>query len=307
MLKELNSSVCKPESRGASKTTSIFHAVKGKKGSQLSAYVLRMTGYITITSVWGIPRELGLDVRLILSVYSRSSEQYPLTSAKNKRSCFTCLLELDKSGKVKKPTYRDPQRLDGTKIMGNGQHKHALCSKPKILPPPEDGRSAKDLNCHECVQKQLFSNVLLDYALETAARILNMGFQLRRLQKDTIRGASVKRSSLTKLTKLEPGYYEYLHRIPKGSNWDIFLTTHREKVLTRRHNRSYVFVRRCGGTMSLGIGEPANIKLHGVFDVSLITGITNSECGNAKSMKDNEVLILVELPPNGKNVGAGGL
>nr|GEW95357.1 retrotransposon protein, putative, Ty1-copia subclass [Tanacetum cinerariifolium] len=116
-----------------------------------------------------------------------------------------------------------------------------------------------------------------DYALETAARILNMVLTKKAL---------VKRDTLTKPDKLEPRAIKCIFvGYPKETMGYSFYYPSENK----EHE--------------LGdLGEPANYKA-ALLDPESEKWL-NAMNVEMQSMKDNEVWVLVELPPNGKTVGS---
>nr|GEY73664.1 hypothetical protein [Tanacetum cinerariifolium] len=125
-----------------------------------------------------------------------------------------------------------------------------------------------------------------NYALETAARILNMV-----------------------PTKIEKTPYEDTQR----KRWDILSTTHprtklvaqnaeflENSLIDQEANRMCLYID--AEEHELGdLREPANYKA-ALFDPESEKWL-NAMNVEMQSMKDNEVWVLVELPPNGKTVG----
>ncbi|GJZ26380.1 retrotransposon protein, putative, ty1-copia subclass [Tanacetum coccineum] len=122
------------------------------------------------------------------------------------------------------------------------------------------------------VELNISSKVLLwDYALETAARIINM----------------------VPTKKVEKTPYEVW---PHGQALAVYLKVQRE----RRPSRStyvYTSMLREHELGDLGV-ESRNYKA-ALLDPESVNGLQLMECG-MQSMKDNEVGFLVEIPPNGK-------
>nr|GEY08490.1 retrotransposon protein, putative, Ty1-copia subclass [Tanacetum cinerariifolium] len=117
-----------------------------------------------------------------------------------------------------------------------------------------------------------------DYALETAARILNM----------------------VPTKKVEKAPYEDTQR----KRWDILSTTHpRTKSTRTRHAPDRMCLYIDAEEHELGdLGEPASYKA-ALLDPESEKWL-NAMNVKMQSMKDNEVWVLVELPPNGKTVGS---
>nr|GEZ00561.1 hypothetical protein [Tanacetum cinerariifolium] len=141
-----------------------------------------------------------------------------------------------------------------------------------------------------------------DYALETAARILNMV-------------PNKKRDTLTKPDKLKPRSIKCIFvGYPKETMGYSFYYLPENKVLVAQ-NAEFLensLINQEANCMCLyidaeehelgDIGEPANYKATLLDPESeKWLNVMNVEM---QSMKDNEVWVLVELPPNGKTVGS---
>nr|GEX81789.1 hypothetical protein [Tanacetum cinerariifolium] len=186
-----------------------------------------------------------------------------------------------------------------------------------------------------------------DYALETAARILNMvptkmvkktpyevwHGKAPKLSYLKVRGceALVKQDTLTKPDKLEPrsnqeasGSLEDLEIIQEEDthpSLDISLNHEEDDLEIDEPQSDNILIRRSTRTqhapdrmclyidaeeLELGdLGEPANYKA-ALLDPESKKWI-NVMNVEMQSMKDNEVWVLVELPPNGKTVGSNWL
>ncbi|GKC49521.1 retrotransposon protein, putative, ty1-copia subclass [Tanacetum coccineum] len=177
-----------------------------------------------------------------------------------------------------------------------------------------------------------------DYALETAARILNM-VPIKKVEKipyEVWHGqapklsylkvwgceALIKRDTLTKPDKLEPsGSLEDLEIIQEEDTRPSIDTSlnHKEDDLEMDEPQSDIIpIRRSTRTRrptdrmclyidaeehELGdLGKPANYKV-ALLDLESNKWL-NAMNVEMQSMKDNEVWVLVELPPNGKTVGS---
>ncbi|GJZ41840.1 retrotransposon protein, putative, ty1-copia subclass [Tanacetum coccineum] len=147
-----------------------------------------------------------------------------------------------------------------------------------------------------------------DYALESAARILNMVPTKKGCE------ALVKRDTLTKPSKLEPRSIKCIFvGYPKETMGYSFYYPPENKIFVARNAEFFENIlidqeanRMClhvdAGEHELGeLGEPANYKA-ALLDPKSDKWL-NAMNVDMQSMTDNEVWDLVNLPPNGKTVG----
>ncbi|GJU13986.1 retrotransposon protein, putative, ty1-copia subclass [Tanacetum coccineum] len=127
-------------------TVKAFHAYKQEDGQSVSAYILKMKGYLDSFERLGyaMPKELG--VRLILNSLNKDYDQfvqnYNMHSISKKDETLAVLAI--REGKIQK----DKKKPKGVKGKGKGKNKLAYASKPKILPPPKRDNLTKDSVCH---------------------------------------------------------------------------------------------------------------------------------------------------------------
>nr|GEU48090.1 retrovirus-related Pol polyprotein from transposon TNT 1-94 [Tanacetum cinerariifolium] len=159
-------------------------------------------------------------------------------------------------------------------------------------------------------------NSFWDYALETAERILNMVPTKKGCE------ALIKRDTLTKSDKLEPRSIKYIFiGYPKETMGYSFNYPLKNKVLIAQNAK---FLENSLVTQEAKIDEPQsdivpirsstrtrhapNHSEPANYEAALLDPKSekwlNSINMEMQSMKDNEVWVLVELPPNGKTVGS---
>ncbi|GJY42608.1 retrotransposon protein, putative, ty1-copia subclass [Tanacetum coccineum] len=175
---------------------------------------------------------------------------------------------------------KDKRKLRGAKGKDKGKNKIAYALKPKILPPPKRDNLAKDSICHHCKEVGHWRRNCPSYQAELKKRKeANMASTLARIL------------NMVPTKKVERTPYEIWHekapklsaRIPQAPDRYGF----------------YVDV----DEYELGdLNEPPNYKAalsDPEYDKWLEAMNTEMQ-----SMKDNQVWILDELPPNGQTVGS---
>ncbi|GJV10697.1 retrotransposon protein, putative, ty1-copia subclass [Tanacetum coccineum] len=214
----------------------------------------------------------------------------------------------------------------GQLVKGEADHGIIAHRTPPYTPQHNGVSERRNRTLLDMVRSMMSQTTLpksfWDYALETAARILNMvptkkvektpyevwHGQAPKLSYLKVWGceALVKRDTLTKPDKLEPrivlrkeasGSLEDLEIIQEEDTHPSIDTSlnHEEDDLEMDEPQSDIIPIR-------DLGEPANYKA-ALLDPESDKWL-NAMNVEMQSMKDNEVWILVELPPNGKTVGS---
>ncbi|GJZ23821.1 retrotransposon protein, putative, ty1-copia subclass [Tanacetum coccineum] len=238
--------------------------------------------------------------------------------------------------------------------MHNANTKPSYAPKPKNITPPKKDNPAKDAICHHCgevdsvstygtvrlwtyykkrIEKLQHDGAALnssdieslgncDYALESAARILNMvptkkvdktpyeiwHGQAPKLSYLKVWGceALVKRDTLTKPDKLEPRSFKCIFiGYPKETMGYSFYNPSKSKVFVVRN--AEFFESKLIDQEASGIGGfssvPANYKA-ALLDPESKKWLAAMNV-EMQSIKDNDIWELVELPPNAKIVEKG--
>nr|GEV87332.1 retrotransposon protein, putative, Ty1-copia subclass [Tanacetum cinerariifolium] len=252
MLLELKTLFAQQAKQELLQTTRDFHSCKQEEGQSVCSYVLKMKGYIDNLERLGHPVTLGLG---------RNFPRYLAELLKKKKNAASGAG--DSGGE-----YMSQEFLDHLKDHGIISHR-----TPPYTPQHNGVSERRNRTLLDMVRSMMSQTTLQksfwDYALETAARILNMVLT----KKDTQR-----------------------------KRWDILSTTHPRTKSTRTRHAPY---RMClyidDEEHELGdLGEPANCKA-ALLDPESEKWL-NAMNVEMQSMKDNEVWVLVELPPNGKTV-----
>nr|GEX25574.1 zinc finger, CCHC-type [Tanacetum cinerariifolium] len=210
MLLELTTLFAQQVEQELLQTTRDFHSCKQEEGKSVSSYVLKMKGYIDNLERLGYPVTLGLGVSLILiglrKEFNGFVQNYNMHSPEKTINELHAMLKLHeqtlpknnapalhaiRAGKVQKVNKQkksQPQMAARGQNHRKGKNKLAYAPKPKIPPPPKREDPAKDSISYKCERRNrtlldmvrsMMSQTTLpkpfwDYALETAARILNM-------------------------------------------------------------------------------------------------------------------------------------
>nr|GEX75989.1 zinc finger, CCHC-type [Tanacetum cinerariifolium] len=280
-----------------------------------------------------------------LSLYVGNGQREAIEEVENQLGKTIKSLRSDHEGE-----YMSQEFLDHLKDYGIPAHR-----TPPYTPQYNGVSKRRNRTLLDMVRSMISQTTLpksfWDYALETAARILNMVLtkkvektpykvwhgQAPKLSYLKVWGceALVKRDTLTKLDKLEPRSIKYNSLITQeasGSLEDLEIIqkedTHPSIDTSLNHEKDDLEIDEpqsdiipiCRSTRTrhapdrmclyidaeeheLGdIGEPANYKAS-LLDLEFEKWL-NAINVEMQSMKDNEVWVLVELPPNGKTVGS---
>ncbi|GJT94395.1 retrotransposon protein, putative, ty1-copia subclass [Tanacetum coccineum] len=301
MPKELKTLFAQQAEQELLQTTRDFHACKQEEGQSVSSYVLKMKGYIdnlerlghplgkTVNELHAmlklheqtlncqkqrpapyiyfdcaIPRDGIFEIDLSNS-YANESSIYTVSNKRAKLDLDSALLWHCRLGHISK------------KRIEKFEHRTSQSTTIGLL---------KNAFLQTTLPKSFW-----DYALETAARILNM----------------------VPTKKVEKTPYEVWHgQAPKLSYLKVWgcealvkrdtLTKPDQSTRTRRPtDRMCLYID--AEEHELGdLGEPANYKA-ALLDPESDKWL-NAMNVEMQSMKDNKVWVLVELPPNGKTVGS---
>ncbi|GKA17834.1 retrotransposon protein, putative, ty1-copia subclass [Tanacetum coccineum] len=221
------------------------------------------------------------------------------------------LLRFDRGGE-----YMSQEFLDHPKVHG------IIAHRTPPYTPQNNGVSERINRTLLDMVRSMMSQTTLpksfrDYALETVAHILNMvptkkvdktpyeiwhgqGPKLSYLK---IRGceALVKRDTLTKPNKLDPRSFKYIFvGYPKKTIGYTFYSPSENKVFVARN--AGFFENDLIDLKARDLGEPANYKA-ALLDPESKKWLDAMNV-EMQSMKDNDVWVLVELPPNARTVGS---
>nr|GEW61313.1 hypothetical protein [Tanacetum cinerariifolium] len=281
MLLELKTLFAQQVEQELLQTTRDFHSCKQEEGQSVSSYVLKIKGYIDNLERMGHPVTIGLGVGLILIGLCKEYDGF--VQNYNMQSMGKTVNELHAMLKLHEQTLPKKQRS---------------CS-----------------SCYSSRNKR--SKIDLDSALL-------WHFRLGHISKKRIK--KLQHGGLLNSTDL---------RIPKGNNGLFFLLPTKNKVLVAQNveflKNSLITQEASGSLEDLEIiqeedthpsidtslnheedeqeidepqrdhGEPANYKA-ALLDLESDKWL-NAMNVEMQSIKDNEVWVLVELPPNGKTVG----
>nr|GEX85212.1 retrotransposon protein, putative, Ty1-copia subclass [Tanacetum cinerariifolium] len=327
MLRELKTLFAQQAKQGLLQTTRDFHSCKQEEGQSVSSYVLKMKGYINNLEHLGHPVTLGLGVSLILiglrKEYDGVVQNYNMHSMGKTVNELHAMLKLHEqtlpknnapalhailAGKVQKV---NKHKKSQTQMAARGQNhrkgknKQAYAPKPKIPPLPKREYPAKDSICHEC-----------GYPKET------MGYSFYHPPDNKVlvaRNAEFLENSL--INQEASGFLKDLEIIQeedKHPSIDTSLNHKEDNLEIDEPQSDIVPIRRSTRTRhapdrmclyidteehKLGdLGEPANCKA-ALLDPESVKWF-NAMNVEMQSMKDNEVWVLDELPPNGKTIGS---
>ncbi|GJY96299.1 hypothetical protein Tco_0513209 [Tanacetum coccineum] len=166
MIQELKTMFEEQAKQELFETVKAFHACKQEDGQSVSAYILKIKGYLDSFELLGydIPKELG--VSLILNSLNKDYDQfihnYNMHSMGKSIVDLHDMLKLHEKGiskKVKTPAVlairegkiqKDKKKQKGAKGKDNENNKLAYAPKPKIPPPPKRDNLVKDSVWHHC-------------------------------------------------------------------------------------------------------------------------------------------------------------
>ncbi|GJV30711.1 hypothetical protein Tco_1387159 [Tanacetum coccineum] len=231
MLKELKTLFAQQAEQELLQTTRDFHSCKQEEGHLILRGLRKeFDGFVQNYNMHSLGKTIN-ELHAMLKLHEQ-------TLPKNNAPALHAIRagKVQKVNKHKKP---QPQMAARGQNQGKGKNKLAYAPKPKIPPPPKREDPVKDSICHECgifaielntflnrswiydtvVSQTTLPKSFWDYALETAARILNMvptkkvkktpyevwHGQAHKLSYLKVWGceALVKRDTLTKLDKLK--------------------------------------------------------------------------------------------------------
>ncbi|GKC40081.1 zinc finger, CCHC-type containing protein [Tanacetum coccineum] len=166
MIQELKTMFEEQAKQELLETVKAFHACKQEDRQSVSAYILKMKGYLDTLECLGyaMPKELG--VSLILNSLNKDYDQfvqnYNMHSMGKMIVELHAMLKLHEKGIPKKAEtpavlairegkiQKDKKKPQGAKGKDKGKNKLAYAPKPKIPPPPKRDNPAKDSVCHHC-------------------------------------------------------------------------------------------------------------------------------------------------------------
>ncbi|GKA36668.1 putative RNA-directed DNA polymerase [Tanacetum coccineum] len=164
MIQELKTMFEEQAKEELFETVKAFHACKQEDEQSVSAYILKMKGYLDTLERLGyvMPKELG--VSLILNSLNKDYDQfvqnYNMHSMRKSIVELHAMLKLHKKGIPKKAEtpavlairegkiQKDKEKPQGAKGKDKGKNKLAYAPKPKIPPLPKRDNPAKDSVCH---------------------------------------------------------------------------------------------------------------------------------------------------------------
>nr|GEV92916.1 retrovirus-related Pol polyprotein from transposon TNT 1-94 [Tanacetum cinerariifolium] len=305
-----------------------------EEGQSVSTYFHKMKGYIDNLKRLGYPVTLGLGVSLILiglrKEYDGFLQNYNMHSMGKTVNELHAMLKLHEQtlpksnalavnairyGKVQKGNkHKKSQSQIAAKGQnrGKGKNKQAYAPKPKIPPPPKRENLIKDSICYECdvcdpfkimsIQGAsyfvTFTDDFIRYGYVYLLKHKHEVFKTFKAFRKEDHGIIAHRTP--PYTPQHNGVLERINRtlldmvrsmmsqttLPK-SFWDYALEN-AARILNMVPTKKATRTRHAPDRMCLYI----DAEEHELGDLEM------------QSMKDNEVWILVELPPNGKTIGS---
>nr|GEU78153.1 retrotransposon protein, putative, Ty1-copia subclass [Tanacetum cinerariifolium] len=331
MLWELKTLFAQQAEHELLQTTRDFHSCKQEEGQSVSSYVLKMKGYIDNIKRLGHLITLGLGVSLILiglrKEYDGFVQNYNMHSMGKTVNELHAMLKLHE------------QTLPKTTLMLFMLFEpQAYAPKPKIPPPPKREDPAKNLICHECGETGHWKRNCPQYLAKLLKKKKNAtsgaggsGEYMSQEFLDHLKDHGIiahrtppytpQHNENRLINQEASGSLEDLKIIQEEDTHpsiDTSLNHEEDDIEIDEPQSDIVPIRRSTRTrhapdrMCLYIdaeehelrdlGEPANYKAT-LLDPESEKWL-NAMNVKMQSMKDNEVWVLVELPPNGKIVGS---